>query len=63
VAPGSVPIAGSVDRNHMINASAETITEKPSYRRLVESKFILFPQMISTNGAEKETARFPSAFT
>jgi putative SOS response-associated peptidase YedK len=32
MAPGSVPIAGSVDRNHMINASAETITEKPSYR-------------------------------
>jgi hypothetical protein len=47
----------------MINASAETITKKPSYRPLVESKFILFPQMISINAAEKETARFPSALT
>ena len=29
--------------NHMINARAETITEKPSYRRLVESKRCLIP--------------------
>jgi putative SOS response-associated peptidase YedK len=29
--------------NNMINARAETITEKPSYRRLVESKRCLIP--------------------
>ena len=29
--------------NHMINARAETITEKPSYRRLVESKRCVIP--------------------
>jgi putative SOS response-associated peptidase YedK len=29
--------------NHMINARAETITEKPSYRRLLESKRCLIP--------------------
>jgi putative SOS response-associated peptidase YedK len=29
--------------DHMINARAETITEKPSYRRLVESKRCLIP--------------------
>jgi putative SOS response-associated peptidase YedK len=29
--------------NHMINARAETITEKLSYRRLVESKRCLIP--------------------
>jgi putative SOS response-associated peptidase YedK len=29
--------------NNMINARAETITEKPSYRRLVESKCCLIP--------------------
>ena len=40
---GSVLVAGSVDRYHMINARAETITEKPSYRRLLESKRCLIP--------------------
>jgi putative SOS response-associated peptidase YedK len=29
--------------SHMINARAETITEKPSYRRLIESKRCLIP--------------------
>jgi putative SOS response-associated peptidase YedK len=29
--------------NNMINARAETITEKPSYRRLIESKRCLIP--------------------
>jgi putative SOS response-associated peptidase YedK len=31
--------------NHMINARAETITEKPSYRRLSESKRCLIPKV------------------
>ena len=42
---GLVP-SWSPDRStgsHMINARAETITEKPSYRRLVESKRCLIP--------------------
>jgi putative SOS response-associated peptidase YedK len=46
----------------MINARAETITEKPSYRRLVES-VVLFPRMVFMNGAEKEAAKFPFGFT
>ena len=42
---GLVP-SWSPDRSidsHMINAHAETITEKPSYRRLIESKRCLIP--------------------
>ena len=47
----------------MINARAETITETPSYRRLVESKCCLIPTDGFMNGAEKETARLPPGFT
>jgi putative SOS response-associated peptidase YedK len=47
----------------MINARAETITDKPSYRRLVESKSCLIPTDGFMNGAEKEIARLPSGFT
>jgi putative SOS response-associated peptidase YedK len=62
---GLVP-SWSPDRsigNHMINARAETITDKPSYRRLVESKCCLIPTDGFMNGAEKEIARLPSGFT
>jgi hypothetical protein len=38
----------------MINARAETITEKPSYRRWLRASVVLFLQMVFMNGAEKK---------
>ena len=53
----------SSNGNNMINARAETITEKSSYRRLVESKRCLIPADGFMSGVEKEMVRFRFGFT
>jgi putative SOS response-associated peptidase YedK len=44
--------------NRMINGRAETITEKPSLRRLVEGRHCLIPADALTSGAGMELAKF-----
>ena len=49
--------------NRMINVRAETITDKPSFRRLVESRRCLVPADGFTTGAGMEMVRFRFGFT
>ena len=62
---GLVP-SWSPDRSigsHMNQCARRDNHRESELCRLVESKRVLFPQMVFINGAGKETARFRSGFT
>ena len=48
--------------NRMINARAETLTELPSFKLLVDRRRCIIPLMVFTSGAKKESARFQCGF-